>query len=706
MLGDIDRSLETMKYNLILTKANGEELAVLSEAYNVKYTKHLLEIDELTFDVPFYIYYLLKHKKVENPNYSKVKGKLYIKLNNEQIFEIQNPQDDAGDIQTMHIKCYSLEYELRGKPLKSLKDTLNITEIMTYLSNDSTWSVGTIDPLVNYDDEAQTQIRHRTFDISSKSWLEFLQEDMCKAFECVLQFNTINKTIDVLHIDSLGENKGLYISDENYLKNFIRDVQTDKIITRLFCYGKDNLSINGVNPIGTFYIEDYSYYIENGYMSTNLVTAINNYNDLISDNQTTFSNYLTTLNGYNISLATKQLELAALKTEMRLIDDAISTARLGNQNYSSLSAQKTAKQSEIDTKQSEINTLNSQISTVQGQITSLQTLLSKVNNFTSEELDELDRFSNYQDYINTSIIDAQTLYDIGKRQLAKLNKPKITYDADTINFLKVIECQNDWDKIVVGDKINIHYPKLNIDTEIMILGYTHESDNNTLKLELSDMEKQVNITDLIMKMLENSNNTQTEIIIRKPEWDGGGDGSSYVPGLQDQINDLYSKMNSQIIVTDDSITLNVSNLTDELNSQSATISIHAGQINSLVTETNNINGELTTVWSEIDQQADRISMVVSSTGNIRSAEIALAISNSSSSIQMIADEIFITPRTNIINFTYGTSIDTSYGDIRLRADSRNYIQQTDTGDVFFYDDSGEYLQFNRGGVWLDGVKVL
>src|SRR5690606_36510240 len=90
-----------------------------------------------------------------------------------------------------------------------------------------------------------------------------------------------------------------------YLKTVEQDSDAEAMTTRLYVFGKDNLSINEVNPTGVSYIEDFSYFMqgyktdENGnvissspYMSDSLCQAILDYNEKLTNYEGVFKTLL------------------------------------------------------------------------------------------------------------------------------------------------------------------------------------------------------------------------------------------------------------------------------------------------------------------------------------------------------------------------------------------------------------------------------
>ena len=97
----------------------------------------------------------------------------------------------------------------------------------------------------------------------NKVW-DFLT-DIQLSFGCVFEFDTVNYIINVKKLEDIGQNKGLVLSENNYIKYFELKPNYDEVVTRLRCYGSEKISIHSVNPTGTDYIELFDYYKTTGF---------------------------------------------------------------------------------------------------------------------------------------------------------------------------------------------------------------------------------------------------------------------------------------------------------------------------------------------------------------------------------------------------------------------------------------------------------
>ncbi len=539
MLGDINQELLVQSYELTLLKPDRTIVAYLEEAYNIVYSPQLASVDELEFKIPYKI--MDGNASIKNPNWELVRGDYLICLNNEQYFIIDTPQNEGNEKDSKTIHCYSLEYELNKKVVRgykadsrSLYDIANSIDekgiprgILNYITQLTSWSINHIDPPL--------LTKFRSFDISESTVLEVLI-NIQKTFGCLLQYDTVNKQINVHEIQNIGENKGLFITEENYIKTIGEEIKHDEIVTRLYVYGKDNLSIGAVNPTGTNYIEAFDFYKNENYMTTSLITALNQYEQLLTEKTgdyddplstpNTIQYYLYWLEQYDELLTVKKDEIDALESELKVIEDNIDVAITTGQNYSALNAQKNMKEQEITVREAERDDIKNSIKAFETSLENLKELLSKESNFTAGQLVELDYFIREKVWSDSNYADIKELYQEGTKVLYRSNQPPVQFSIDIIDFLRIVECQHDWNKLVLGDLINIQYSRFNLDIQVRLIAYTHDIDNNNLTLELSNKESLDNPYIYLNDLLSKAASTSATLDMSKYKWDKSEDNEN------------------------------------------------------------------------------------------------------------------------------------------------------------------------------------
>lgn len=564
----IDRiSDEKMEFELILCKPNGEQVASLKEKLNFHYESQFPTTDEITFDIP---YYITKHgMKTKNPNFDLIKGDYLVLVNrkqgdtvlNSKYFIIDTLKENLDEVEMKSIHAYSREYELNKKNIRGY----NLTSRQLYSINNEIDAEGYQRGVMNYimtltswtidiPSFSRPEIvnKFRSFDISEQTVFHFLIEEVQQAFGVIFIFDTINKKIYAKTLEELSTNRGLYISDNNYLKTIIKEPKHDEVVTRLICEGKDGISINSVNPTGTNYIEMFDFYKTTDYMTQGLIDALNAYENLLKyhEDNKTFENLLNQLDQLQQEKILLEGELdnlingyysgATLIDGLKQIQDKIDSRIKQGLDYSDLNTLEHNKELEILNKQAQIDhniidpdirrkhpsfnpsgivSKQSQIDDKIQEIKSFNDLIKKENNFTHEQLVELDYYTREKVWSDSSYETAEELYEEAQKQIVKLAQPPVQFEIDVVDFLQIAEGKADRRKLVLGDLVTIYYEKFGIDVVVRLVGFTYNPDSHELKLKFSN---KASIDDPYLQLVElqrNAVTTSTTLDMSKYKWD-------------------------------------------------------------------------------------------------------------------------------------------------------------------------------------------
>lgn len=647
-----------IKYELILCKPDETELVVLNEAYNINIKAKFPTTDELNFDIPYYIninnlmmpgwyenteinleYEILEEYEwlevdsatlfvnelfnIEDvysnnanfANYDLIQGDYLVLLNKineyDEILEskyfIINTTNDIGDSKEIKsVQCYSREYELNKKIIRDYKlvsrklysPTNEIDSdgfqlgIMNYITTLTSWSLD-VDSFISENKFIES---YRAFDISEKTLFDFLINDVQKSYSCIFLFDTKNKKISAKLVDNLISNKGLYINEDNYIKKINKEIKHDEIITRLYCYGKDDIVFNTINPTGVPYVENFDFYKTTEFMSTNLINALNNYKVLLQyhEGNNTFNNlnsqYLlllddkrTLLNERNILFNGKYVFDEILKEEVLIedglyqIQDKIDVAINNNSSLTVLNGLLYNKELEILNKQAHIDKsvfINIPITTINveifdilkkhptfnysgiiskeeeinnklGEISNFRWLISKNNpaNFTSNNLVELDYFVREQTWTDSTYETPEDLYEEAKNQILKLCTPPLNFNINVVDFLRATEGKVDRNKLILGDIVNIGFEKFGVDIQVRLVGYDYNIDSNNLSLSFSNKDNLDNPYLYLVELQKNAITTSTTIDMSKYKWDKSEDNVSAINDIiNNNIDTTYKKV--------------------------------------------------------------------------------------------------------------------------------------------------------------------
>jgi phage minor structural protein len=552
-LGDLNYSLALPLPEMWLAKNDRTIVAKLDNragigfsrfGHRTKFLKHtqlykLNSINELEFSVPYQIE--INHQLVRNPVVDQINESSLIKSVHNSIEEwftvIDITKTMDADKDALTIQCRSLGYELIRRYVRNFKVvSQNLSSIClggtTVDSNGNSVSFsgllqGTLWGIAS-DTDATFDTIYRSVDISKATILDALIQ-VCKTFNAIMVFDTINRKISFQQLQNIGQDKGAKISYEMYMKSLQNESKTDLLVTRFVPYGKNGLTINAIT--GNSFIDDFSYFT-NGFtrdanknvlthsphMSDSLCGAIMDYITLQQAHSGDFTNLLNQLSSYQTTLTQQQNDLVNLNTTLTQIQNQLDIAQTTGQSTSSLLAQQAAQQALITAKQNDINTTNTNITNTNNSIASLQSLLSTNNNFTQAQQQELIPFIREAEWTDNNITDPQDLYNQALVQFAKYKTPQIVLTVDMTNIFEEITEQRVWDKFWIGNDVLIEYDVLgtSVKAKIMEMSFDHAEGNLAITVaSVADLLRQ---EEQVWQMLYQSISAANIVSVNVDSW--------------------------------------------------------------------------------------------------------------------------------------------------------------------------------------------
>ena len=311
---DMDGNPETPE--LLLQTMAGDTIGVIPGVYNIHLHIKFSEPSELTFDVPSVI------DGVDNWIYDRIDGYKLIYTKRYGVYLILNPRTESdGAKEFKRVECYSIEKTLDYKKFFIEEGTYKFynrvspgdpdTIIGRVLEIVPDWKIGEIPEEI-----AQ---RYRTFDEYDDYLLSFLYNDAAQKFRCVFVFDSYHKTIHCYSADESREILPIYLDFDNLIKNITVDEISDEIKTALRPYGADGLDIRDVNPIGTNWLYDLSYFIQNGDISEELAEKWNRWRRQIAANQGIYKALTSLYASAATKLLNEKAKLSELNSQKSLI---------------------------------------------------------------------------------------------------------------------------------------------------------------------------------------------------------------------------------------------------------------------------------------------------------------------------------------------------------------------------------------------------
>lgn len=172
----------------------------------------------------------------------------------------------------------------------------------------------------------------RSFTENTTYGYDFMVKDAEKAFEVIFEFDFLYHTIKVKPVDQITHPTNIYLSLDNIINSLSISEKADNIVTVLTCNGND-LDIRTVNPMGTNYIVDFSYYkklvsddgtVPYPWMSSELIEALNEWEDVWNSWKIDDEERTGHVKGY-VSLVKDLYELYLLQSKLQ---DELQTANL------------------------------------------------------------------------------------------------------------------------------------------------------------------------------------------------------------------------------------------------------------------------------------------------------------------------------------------------------------------------------------------
>jgi hypothetical protein len=524
----IDSSKIPPKPQLFLCRPNKQVIGKLKHACKISMPPKFGNIYDLTFTLPKQIW--SKDNYITYKYYNLIKVNYLIKVDfiwGTDYFVVDQLTLENKDDWSVH--CQLSPYQLISKKFNSYKSMndqgeeapIDIQQALTdALSKNYAWNVGHIDDsLLNI---------YRTFEVDGQTALDFVL-NIADTFNAIVTWDTVNNLVNMYNADTVSQNKGFRLSYRKYLKTLNKDIDNNNIVTRLHCTGKDGLTFNSISSNGVDYVENYDFFLapfgrdenksiirHSDFMSDSLAMALLDYQELVMANANTFKDYLAQQATYQSQLSIFKTELFNLNTDLAIIQDNIAV-NIDPNAIDDLAQQLMDKQEEISVKETEINQCQSLLDEIQSHITDLKNLISIESNFTQEQLGEWDYFIYEDDFSDDNYLTAEDLLDAGGKELVKKQVPTTTFDIDIVDFLSIVECQKDWNRLSLGDIVTIDYDLGKVQAKIIEIDFDFES--GTIKLQISDEKEILDNTQKFFNDHQKSVQTSSTVDIKQPSWD-------------------------------------------------------------------------------------------------------------------------------------------------------------------------------------------
>lgn len=496
------------EFNLELCKVNKTPICTIPSKYIDNISRSLNDIDKIDLSIPKYIHDGMMNDVI-NPLWNEIKNERLISLNSKDYFVIKVDSYDSLE-ETKSVTAQSLEYKLSkidiiiediAFMLVGKDEDNDIYSLNEYMKQETGWAFGHIDDSVRYDVDSEGAVSERVRIQTSvnKRWFDYISNDICDSYNCIATFDTKNKLINLYDVNTVAENVEIYLSKDNYINGLARVSDGDEIVTRLTLSGGDEMSIVGDVPTGYPYIEDYSYFKDNGEMSSELVFAMDKYYEMVEERTLIWKDLVDRKANCLDAIKRK-------KTDLYSIYSQVSSLKAIKEDYSAVGdveneAITAAKITELIDSQTileiEIKNLEDDVINLDNSIFEINILCKRETStdengnliFNESTLDELKEFVYCDTYSNDSFLDVKDLIVAGERELSIKSKPTIDYEIDVKNFMSRIINHNfsiPWNgELGLGDVVILYDEDLDEEVFLFVTEYIQSPNSDNIDDGLS-----------------------------------------------------------------------------------------------------------------------------------------------------------------------------------------------------------------------------
>lgn len=421
--------------------------------------------------------------------YRSIQNRRLIFVEDVGFFVIRDVTDGfENNIHYKDVRAESCEFEISQKALPYIEDgTYRFIDLLeTIVSSLPLWKIDD----VNLD----VAEKWRTFeDVSvDANALSFLLEDMQDAYECIFEFDTINRYINVYDQNYFVEQTDIHITKDDLIESIEINENSDDLYTAISVQGDDYLNISPVNPLGGNVIYNFDYYLD--WMSPSLSKKVKAWKSLVKSKEATYYelnrqyyNKLTNQSSSNadIEMLNMQLNMYQRMRDNIVAEGATTTVESYNKIIEEnggvpvgINGELSETLLEIDrliddvknkiaAAQNSLGSTGSSMESLEAQINAIRSEVAILNYFSDAEYVELSNYIFEGNYTDEYIIVTESmtyderfeqmkiLYDRAVNRLTRISEPTQEFSIDVENFLFVKEFSEWSDQLRTGCLINV-----------------------------------------------------------------------------------------------------------------------------------------------------------------------------------------------------------------------------------------------------------
>lgn len=513
--------------SLVLCKVSRQPIMELPTSTIVSIERTIDEVDKLTLKINKYIISQDGRKKINNLAYDEIKPKRYLLLNNNEYFIIEEIRVNKIN-GSLEVIAMSGEQILIRRPIDMEDFGVQILDddieqdiySLNSLLKEVGWSLNYIDPSIVCNEDGSPRMRWQ--ESVNTNYMEFIKNDLAEQFNFLPIFDSVNRKIDLLNLDTIGEEIKICLSKDNYIKSKTKTNNSEELITLLKLKGNEELDIGRYIIGGYDFLMDFSYFKETKEMSDELISALDKYDEMIKI-RTPIWQELTeekvsketelTLNRTKWQISISQIECYKRLIEQYILKEFVVEENETRVKLSQEMDNELILRLKIEDLLNEIQLLDESIDNI-NLLCKFETCTDENGNlvFNEELLMELQEFIFVDVYSDDSFVNADDLIEKGKSVLEEKSRPTIEVDIDSVNFLNRLVDNGyrlKWNGVLqFGDIVILIDEDTDEEEYFYFLGFSIDYSNNTLNLKISNKKSSRENTKTINQYLKEMKRTK------------------------------------------------------------------------------------------------------------------------------------------------------------------------------------------------------
>lgn len=355
-------------YELYLCNPAEGQMYVL-QARDRKLQLRFNDISELTFTVTSVVEDA-RGKLIKLPSYDYVETRRRIYIPRIGWFVITNVQEeDTGTSKSKSVTCESYQAIFKDRGVLTEEKVYYlynpddpydrgyefgnegsvpsvVGQLYQQLGIQQDLAQGLDEPSMQYNDWTITYVPNtfignvgRNFKEETNTGYDFMVKKVEDAFEVVFVFDFLYKSIQIKLPEEVTTTSNTLFTFSNFMKDVKVEEDASELVTVLDCDG-DGINITLVNPMGTNYICDFSYYMDSAnqrWMSPELIAKLQAWQSALSNARPTYRSIVGTLQEKYQAIAELNSELQTISTITTDMETAYGKRAMAQSEGSSVS---------------------------------------------------------------------------------------------------------------------------------------------------------------------------------------------------------------------------------------------------------------------------------------------------------------------------------------------------------------------------------